>query len=113
MAEGVPLDDGARGLFFCYRLPAKDATTGEWEGEAGFTRWYLYDLASGDIEEDATRIFPLIQSEPDTPRHTATPKARLSEIRRELDKHITNTYLKKVQAPVGVRSTLLAWMELV
>jgi hypothetical protein len=113
MAEGVPVGDGARALFFCYRLPAKDATTGEWEDEAGFTRWYLYDLASGEIEEDATRIFPLIESEPDTPRQTATPKQRLSDIRRELDKHITNTYLKKVQAPVGVKSTLLAWMELV
>jgi len=30
-----------------------------------------------------------------------------------MDKHIANTYLKKVQTPVDVKSTLLAWMELV
>jgi len=103
----------ARAIFFCYRLPAKDAATGEWEDEAGFTSWYLYDLATGEIEDDATHIFPLIQSEPDTPRQTATPKETLTEIRRKMDTHVKNTYLKKVQAPIGVKSTLLAWMELV
>jgi superfamily II DNA/RNA helicase len=103
----------ARAVFFCYRLPAKDATSGEWDDEAGFTRWYLYDLATGEVEQDATRIFPLIQCKPDTPRQTATPKTTLTEIRREMDKHIINTYLKKVQAPMGVKSTLLAWMELI
>ena len=108
-----PAGEGARAVFFCYRLPAKDATTGEWDNQAGFTRWYLYDLATGEIKDDATRIFSLIQCEPDTPRHTATPKETLTEIRRKMDKHITNTYLKKVQAPVGVKSALLAWMELV
>jgi hypothetical protein len=30
-----------------------------------------------------------------------------------MDGHITNTYFKKVQAPVGVSAKLLAWMELV
>jgi superfamily II DNA or RNA helicase len=50
----------ARAVFFCYRLPAKDMTTGEWTEEIGFTRWYLYHLASEAIEDDATRIFPLI-----------------------------------------------------
>lgn len=103
----------ARAVFFCYRLPAKDATSGEWADEAGFTRWYLYDLATGEIEGDATSIFPLIESDPNTPRQTTTPKATLTEIRREMDKHVKNTYLKKVQAPIGVKSTLLAWMELV
>jgi len=29
-----------------------------------------------------------------------------------VDKHITNTYLKKVQAPIGVKPVLKAWMEL-
>jgi superfamily II DNA or RNA helicase len=103
---------GARAVFFCYRLPAKDAATGQWDDQTGFTRWYLYDLSTGDINDDATRIFPLVQCEPDTPRQTVTPKETLTEIRREMDTHIKNTYLKKVQAPIGVESTLLAWMEL-
>jgi hypothetical protein len=106
-------DESARAVFFCYRLPAKDATTGQWDDQTSFTRWYLYDLTTGDIKEDATRIFSLIQCEPDTLRRTVTLKETLTEIRREMDKHIKNTYLKKVQAPIGVKSTLLAWIELV
>ena len=103
----------ARAVFFCYRLPARDVTSGEWGGEAGFTGWYLYELATGEIQADATRIHELIRCEPDMPRETSTPRETLTEIRRKLDDHVKNTYLKKVQAPVGVTSTLLAWMELV
>ncbi|MEA3396003.1 MAG: helicase-related protein, partial [Chloroflexota bacterium] len=105
--------DAARALFFCYQLPAKDVTTGEWSDEAGFTKWYLYRLATGEIEHDATRIFEFIQCTPETPRQTVTPKLDLIEIRKRLDKHVKQTYLRKVQAPIGVKSTLLAWMELV
>ncbi len=103
----------ARGVFFCYRLPAKDAVTGEWEDDSSFTKWYLYNLADGHIEEEATRIFTIIQSTPDTARVISGNNSSLSELRRKIDKHISNTYLKKVQAPVGVTPTLLAWMELV
>ena len=34
------------------------------------------------------------------------------EIRQRIEKHIKNTYLKQVQAPVGVKPVLKAWMEL-
>ncbi len=112
-AHPAKVSPDARAVFFCYRLPAKDAKSEAWTDEAGFTRWYLYDLETGRIQDDATRIFPLIECTPDTPRQTATPKKHLTEIRRELDAHVKNTYLKKVQAPIGVKSTLLAWMELV
>ena len=94
-------------------LPADSAATGDWDAEAGFTRWYLYDLGTGEIDDDVTGIHKLVKCEPDTPRKMAMPKASLSDIRRKMDKHVTNTYLRKVQAPLGVKSTLLAWMELV
>lgn len=103
----------ARAVFFCYRLPAKDVETGEWTYEAGYTKWYLYHLTTGEIEEDATKIFPLIQSTPQTLRQPHSDEATLIELRREMDAHVRNTYLRKVQAPIGVNSTLVAWMELV
>lgn len=102
----------ARAVFFCYLLPAKDAETDEWTDEAGFTRWYLYDMTSGEIDEDTARIFALIRSQPETPRRTELPKQTLSEIRQQMDKFVTNSYLKKVQAPMGVEGKLVAWMEL-
>ena len=36
----------------------------------------------------------------------------LGSLRATLEKHIKNTYLKSVQAPVGVKPVLRAWMEL-
>ena len=35
-----------------------------------------------------------------------------SEIRTSIEKHTKNTYLKKVQAPIGAHAILKAWMEL-
>jgi len=40
------------------------------------------------------------------------PRPTLKEIREKIDKHVKNTYLKKVQAPIGVSAELRAWMEL-
>jgi len=102
----------AKALFFCYRLPAKDLTNNEWTEEASFTRWYLYNLADEHIEDDATRIYATIQSTPTTERRVSGKHSELSEIRRKMDKYITNSYLKRIQAPVGVKATLLTWMEL-
>ena len=43
---------GARGVFFCYALPALDKEAGEFTEEAGTTRWYLYDLDRDAIFEE-------------------------------------------------------------
>lgn len=111
---------GAQGVFFCYALPGAERVSGEasaeaevrWSEEAGPTRWYLYDLRTEKIEEEPARIIGLIRSEPDTPRHCTMDRGALSEIRGKLEKHIKNTYLKQVQAPIGVSPNLKAWLEL-
>ena len=61
-----------RAVFFCYALPApavqdrdrqsEDAQT--WTEEAGFTRWYLFDLASEKITDEPGEIIDLIRSRP-------------------------------------------------
>ena len=111
---------GSRAVFFCYSLPAltvadseaENEETEKWTEEAGFTKWYLYNLAGGNILDEPTDIINLIRSTPDTPRHRAVEDKTLSEIRAQIEKHIKNTYLKKVQAPIGVKPILKAWMEL-
>lgn len=35
-----------------------------------------------------------------------------TEVRLAVEKHIRNTYLKQVRAPVGVNPVLKCWMEL-
>jgi hypothetical protein len=111
--------EGARAVFFCYALPAPaksediaDDGAADWSLEAGPVQWYLYDLATGKIIEDAPTIVEYVRCTPETPRHTVVERASLREVRERLDKHVKNTYLKKVQAPVGVSAELRAWMEL-
>jgi hypothetical protein len=106
------LAKGARGVFFCYGLPALDKETGEFTEEAGMTRWYLYDLDRDAIREDPGEIIESIRSKPETPRKCITEEKILKEIRAKVLKHIKNTYLKRVDAPVGVKPTLKCWMEL-
>lgn len=109
---------GAKGVFFCYARPAHDKEASEksgediWTAEAGDVSWYFYDLQSKAIVEDAHRMIDLIRSEESTPRKTDMDQMELSDIRILVEKHITKTYLRKVQAPVGVRPILRAWMEL-
>ena len=57
-------------------------------------------------------IIALVRSTPDTPRVCRTDQKTLLDVRKQLDAHIKKTYLRKVQAPVGVKPVLRAWMEL-
>jgi hypothetical protein len=111
---------GSRAVFFCYALPGiggkardgEEQDSTKWTEEAGFTKWYLYELSTEKIIEEPSEIINLIRSKPDTPRHRSMEEKTLSEIRGKIDKHIKNTYLRQVQAPIGVRPILKAWMEL-
>jgi hypothetical protein len=104
--------DTTQGVFFCYALPALDRQLDRFTVEAGTTRWYLYDLDSQAIVEDPGEIISRIRSQPDTQRHCVMGRHTLSEIRTTLERHIKNTYFKQLQAPIGTKPTLKAWMEL-
>ena len=106
------LAKGAWGVFFCYGLPALDKEKNEFTEEAGTTRWYLYDLNREAILEDPGDIVASIRSKPETPRRCTTKEETLFDVRKKVDKHIKNTYLKRVDAPVGVKPRLRCWMEL-
>lgn len=109
---------GTKAVFFCYARPGFDkqasANAGEdvWNEDSGDVKWYLFDLPSEAIVEEAPQIIDIVRSEPETPRKTAMEEKTLSEIRIAVERHIAKTYLRKVQAPVGVKPILKAWMEL-
>ena len=121
---------GTKALFLCYALPAEDKTQGGagvspagpagvppadpsvWSTEAGKAGWYLYDLATGKILEQPEEIVAFVRSTPETPRRVTLPQVDLHDVRLKVEKHIKNTYLKQVQAPVGVKPVLKCWMEL-
>lgn len=109
---------GTRAIFFCYSRPAHDREASErdgqdiWSAEAGDVKWYLAELESNNILEDATRIIEFVRCEPKTPRRVQFDNEKLSEVRKSVEKHIAKTYLRKVQAPIGVKPSLKAWMEI-
>lgn len=103
---------GLRGVFFCYALPALDKEKDEFTEEAGITRWYFYDLDRKAVLEEPGEIVSSIRSKPGTPRRCSTDEKELLTIRKQIDRHIKNSYLKRVDAPVGVKPRLRCWMEL-
>ena len=103
---------GTRGVFFCYALPAFDKEASDFTEAAGTAGWYLYDLEQARIFEEPAEIVTSIRAQPNTPRHCTTDEPTLLEIRAKVEKHIKNTYLKRINAPVGVKPTLKCWMEL-
>jgi hypothetical protein len=111
---------GTRAVFFCYALPGAQKLTGsagnaedvEWTEQAGYTRWYLHVLDGQKTLTEPSEIVQFIRCRPDTPRKTEIPSTTLAEIRQAVEKEIKNDYLKKVQAPVGIKPALKAWMEL-
>ena len=103
---------GTRGVFFCYALPALDKETNEFSEAAGTTRWYLYDMEKSTILEEPGEIIESLRCKPNTPRRCITEEKSLKDIRASVLKHIKDTYLKRVDAPVGVKPSLKCWMEI-
>ena len=106
------LAKGAHGVFFCYALPALDKEKGAFTEEAGSTRWYLYDVDREAVLEEPGEIVASIRSKPRTPRRCRNDEKKLLGIRRQIEMHIKNSYLKRVDAPIGVKPRLRCWMEL-
>lgn len=115
-------DKKTRAVFFCYELPEmpKEAATenlietngAEIEILQTVSRWYLYNLETEQIEEDTIKINEIIRCSPDTPRFCVQSQETLVEIRQKVEKYLKNGYLKRVQAPIGTRPILKAWMEI-
>jgi hypothetical protein len=100
------------GLFLCYRLPALDAEVNEFTLEAGVTTWYFVGLDDdNEVLEDPAKIAEYVRSDPKTPRQTSIDPDVLIGARDRVEKHIKDGYLKRVDAPVGVRPSLKCWME--
>jgi hypothetical protein len=103
---------GTKGVFFCYRLPSWDVELDDFSVESGPCQWYLYEMENGNIFEEVSEIIASVQCSIEDPRRCTNEQETLIEIREKVRKHIKNSYLKKVEAPVGVKPKLLAWMEI-
>jgi len=103
---------GAQAVFFCYNLPAEDTVTHEWTDAAGRTAWYLYNFTTSKILDQPEEIHAWIKCSPETLRRVEMTAEALRTVRLKIESHIKNTYLKQMQAPVGIKPTLKCWMEI-
>ena len=107
------LAKGARGVFFCYGLPALDAEQQAFTLEAGPTRWYLWDLDQETVLESPGEIADSIRSKPNTPRRCTIDRPTLTQARKVVLGHIRDTYLKQVNVSLDApKPKLRCWMEL-
>lgn len=104
---------GARALFFCYVLPAKNEN-GNWTHDGGEVVWLLLDLASEKILDSPSRIAEFIRCAPETPRRVSGEDADLSKARVKVEKLLRAGQIKKLQIPMGQmdKPLLRCWMEL-
>jgi superfamily II DNA or RNA helicase len=99
------------GVFLCLRLPALDAELETFTLEAGVTHWYFADLGGGEVLDTPEKIAQWIRSAPDTPRDVLLTQERLVQVRDDVLKHVKNTYLKRIDAPLDApKPRLVSWM---
>lgn len=119
-----------RGLFCCYRFPliSRDQKSKEKEvsGESshagpeakkeqglGEIRWYFRVAETGEIWEAdrLEKIAAVIRSRPETPRVVRVSASDLKSWREEIERGPVAQHLRALQAPMGVKPTLVCWME--
>ena len=109
---------GIKSIFFCFRLPGWDEDNADFLNGAGPCRWYLYDVSKKVILEEIADIIDSVKCKQETPRKVSSKPETLKEIRDNIKRHIKNTYLKKVEAPLQDKNNnkispkLVAWMEI-
>ena len=98
------------GVFFCYELPVKKSDGSM--AEEGMYKWFVLDPAAKTVSESVGAIWHAIRCEKNEPRIVTIAHDDFSTIRKMMEKHIRNTYLKKIQAPLGAAPRLVTWLQL-
>lgn len=89
---------GSAGLFCCYEMPN------------GEIKWYFYDANADEVFDNVEEIWPEIRCDENTKRWTEIGPGGLVDARKQIERHIRE-YLKHIQAPMGAKPKLIAWME--
>ena len=78
----------------------------------GIYRWYFLKDCDNQIAEQVYDIWKLIQCTPNTNRVLDTTEEEFSLKRKVVESHIKKTYMRAIQAPLGVKIRLVTWMKL-
>lgn len=105
------LSSEKKGYFFCYELPIK-RIDGSWSDGDGMYRWYLLDAESGTVLQQTYEIWNAIKCNDSEPRVVTTTEEEFILKRKTIEDYIKKSYMRVVQAPVGVKPRLVTWMQL-
>lgn len=98
--ESIPLNrHGSEGLFCCYEMPNREI------------KWYFYDAEIDEVLDNVEEIWPEIRCGEDTMRWTEEGPGGLTDARKKIERHI-HKYLRDIQAQMGEKAKLIAWMEI-
>ena len=98
--EPIPLDRfGFVGLFCCYEMPNSEI------------KWYFYDTEIDEVIDNVEEIWPEIRCDENTMRWTENGPGGLVDARKKIERHI-HGYLRDIQAPMGAKPKLIAWIEI-
>lgn len=100
-----------KGYFFCYELPIKHVD-GSWSNGDGIYRWYILDEETDAVLQQPFEIWKAIKCEQEEPRVFTSSEQEFSEKRKKIEDYIKKSYMRAVQAPVGVKPRLVTWMQL-
>ena len=99
-SEPIPLERvGDTGVFCCYEMPNDEI------------KWYFYDADVDEVIDNVEDIWPEIRCNENTTRWTESGPGGLVEARKKIERHIRK-YLMQIQAPMGAKPKLIAWMEI-
>jgi len=113
-----------KGIFACYRMPSIIAPAAKVLTEVKYekyepekhppaeVKWYFWDAQTNKVIEALEQSWTAVRCAKDTKRNVEKGVTELAPARKVIEKHIKNTYLKDVQAPIGSKPILLAWMEI-
>ncbi len=99
--DGEPISirrAGIIGIFCCYEMPNREI------------KWYFYDTGEDEVFDNVEEIWPEIRCAENTERWTESGPGGLVDARKQIERHI-NAYLMRIQAPMGTKPKLIAWME--
>lgn len=100
-----------KGVFFCYELPTK-RSDGTWSDGDGLYRWYLLDYENDIVTDQTYEIWKAIQCEAEEPRYVSIEEEQFVAIRKRMESYIKKSYMRAIQAPLGIKPRLVTWMQL-
>lgn len=100
-----------KGIFFCYELPTKRAD-GSWSDGDGLYRWYILDPGQDVITEQPYEIWKAVECGQSEPRYVSLDEEQFAALRKHMESYIKKSYMRAVQAPLGVKPRLVTWMQL-